>query len=684
MVNTFTIKDLETNLNSDLKSITDNVPSANFNPVWINNITRLNAQNLNEKMYKSIDTYVQGYGNAVFEGSNSQLKNLLGILPGYKVSDESTSEIHNIESDLSSTNEANGKYQAVFGKGNITNTSVDGQFIIGKYNNISDNFIFAIGNGTSETNRSNAFEVSNSGEVKVSNIAVTEGIVTPYVKITGTITDDTYATNKKYVDTKVEEESERAQAAEDEIRTLASSAFHFKGSKDSYDDLPKTGNTQGDVWQVGDKEYAWNGTTWVELGFNIDLSGKQDKFASVSHPGSDNTYTWLDINTPNLSIYNSNRQSVISMSNNGLYLQSIQNHVQLTIGPQNIKISKSDSISASPLLGVATPVTTADTALDITEADLPYQAVNKQYVEDNFQSKLVSGTNIKTINNQSLLGSGNIDISGGGGTITVDAELSETSTNPVQNKIITTALNSKQDNLGLKASFYGEQIIQITPLQSTYTTISLNDTVAANTGLTISPTHTSLTCNESKVGGTAFKVTNNSIAKFSSTRPNYTDPNTVNLLGVATPIASADTTLGITTADLPYQVANKAYVDAKQDKFATVTNVDSTQTVTIADTLTITTNPNLLADQIISTKALSLQGSSTSGVRLGKTVLEGSADFDATAGYLRVRDNPLANDFAVNKKYVDDSVNTKLSATTDKYSISWDDTNEGLKITFKE
>lgn len=637
MVNTFTIKDLETNLNSDLKSITDNVPSANFNPVWINNITRLNAQNLNEKMYKSIDTYVQGYGNAVFEGSNSQLKNLLGILPGYKVSDESTSEIHNIESDLSSTNEANGKYQAVFGKGNITSTSVDGQFIIGKYNNISDNFIFAIGNGTNETTRSNAFEVSNSGEVKVSNIAVTEGVVTPYVKITGTITDDTYATNKKYVDTKVEEESERAQAAEDEIRTLASSAFHFKGSKDSYDELPKTGNTQGDVWQVGDKEYAWNGTTWVELGFNIDLSGKQDKFASVSHPGSDNTYTWLDIDTPNLSIYNSNRQSVISMNNNGLYLQSIQNHVQLTIGPQNIKISKSDSISASPLLGVATPVTTADTALDITEADLPYQAVNKQYVEDNFQSKLVSGTNIKTINNQSLLGSGNIDISGGGGTITVDAELSETSTNPVQNKIITEALNNKQDEITNK------------------TDLKLNSVLLGNANVILSSDYNPTT------GGTGYMLKVGGDVTSDKVRITNVDD------GVA--------------AD---NAVNKKQLDAKQDKFATVTNVDSTQTVTIADTLTITSNPNLLADQIISTKALSLQGSSTSGVRLGKTVLEGSADFDATKGYLRVRDNPLADDFAVNKKYVDNSVNTKLSATTDKYSISWDDTNEGIKITFKE
>ena len=79
------------------------------------------------------------------------------------------------------------------------------------------------------------------------------------------------------------------------------------------------------------------------------------------------------------------------------------------------------------------------------------------------QDTLVSGTNIKTINNQSLLGSGNITISGGGsGTVTgvkmnngsaispdsngvvdlgtvvttVDSALSSTSTNPVENRAI--------------------------------------------------------------------------------------------------------------------------------------------------------------------------------------------------------------------------------------------------------
>ena len=64
------------------------------------------------------------------------------------------------------------------------------------------------------------------------------------------------------------------------------------------------------------------------------------------------------------------------------------------------------------------------------------------------QATLISGTNIKTINNTSLLGSGNINIQGGG-TVTVDDSLSTTSTNPVQNKVITGALNGKAESSSL-------------------------------------------------------------------------------------------------------------------------------------------------------------------------------------------------------------------------------------------
>ena len=62
---------------------------------------------------------------------------------------------------------------------------------------------------------------------------------------------------------------------------------------------------------------------------------------------------------------------------------------------------------------------------------------------DTKQDTLVSGTSIKTLNGNSLLGSGNIAISGSG---TVDSALSTTSTNPVQNKVITTSLNGKANS----------------------------------------------------------------------------------------------------------------------------------------------------------------------------------------------------------------------------------------------
>ena len=56
------------------------------------------------------------------------------------------------------------------------------------------------------------------------------------------------------------------------------------------------------------------------------------------------------------------------------------------------------------------------------------------------QDTLVSGTNIKTINNQSILGSGNIEVQGG--SVTVDTALSSTSENPVQNKVIYAAIGN--------------------------------------------------------------------------------------------------------------------------------------------------------------------------------------------------------------------------------------------------
>lgn len=68
------------------------------------------------------------------------------------------------------------------------------------------------------------------------------------------------------------------------------------------------------------------------------------------------------------------------------------------------------------------------------------------------QNTLVSGTNIKTINGSSLLGSGDITISSGG-TISVDSQLNGQSTNPVQNSTISSAIaDINTDIAGIESS----------------------------------------------------------------------------------------------------------------------------------------------------------------------------------------------------------------------------------------
>lgn len=71
--------------------------------------------------------------------------------------------------------------------------------------------------------------------------------------------------------------------------------------------------------------------------------------------------------------------------------------------------SKADTTALTQVNNALT-AHTANTTVHVTEAD--------KNTWNNKQDTLISGTNIKTVNNQSLLGSGNIDIQGGGSTYT--------------------------------------------------------------------------------------------------------------------------------------------------------------------------------------------------------------------------------------------------------------------------
>lgn len=630
------INSLKDNLNKSLADVsTKGIPSANFEPVWMNNITRLNAQNFNARMYPTIASYITGYGNAVFEGSNEQLSNLLSILPGYKVTDTSTSEIHNLNSDLSSTNEAEGAYQAVFGVGNITQPTVTGQFLIGTYTDPYTDTLFAIGNGSNNNQKSNALEVTLDGTLKSSKINVVNDITAKYITLTEVITDssnDKYAATKKYVFDKVKTETDRAttaeqllttnlnkeinraKAEEDSIRAIASSAFHFKGSKPSYADLPETGNTVGDVWQVGDKEYAWNGTEWVELGFNIDLSN----YATITQLNT-GLSTKQDNITKDTDLTVKTLHADVSILSNSSIKVGDTTGKHSTFGSDNLVFYTGGSSSDPDIYIYYTKYSgTTPTQINISSwtqdaavghrniilsgLSIPIDdndAANKAYIDTNFQAKLISGTNIKTINNQSILGSGNIDISGGG-KITVDTELSETSTNPVQNKIITGALNNKQNK------------------------ITLSDTVAMDQ---VSVSSVIVRGED----GAGFITRGNGTIKVSD--GDSTTPIEVTNLKDGTSDSSA---------------VNKKQLDTKQDKFATLDSSNKKISLDPTEYDTI--------------------GNDGSIIRFNSyAVLHATTDviLDAAGGDVVINGN-------------------SPSVSSSKYRISWDSTNEAIKITFKE
>ena len=94
---------------------------------------------------------------------------------------------------------------------------------------------------------------------------------------------------------------------------------------------------------------------------------------------------------------------------------------------------------------------TVDSALSTTSTN-PLQNKIITTALNGKQANLVSGTNIKTVGGQSLLGSGNIAFP----TITVDSALSSTSTNPLQNKVINSLFESVTTGMQLIMNLYNE------------------------------------------------------------------------------------------------------------------------------------------------------------------------------------------------------------------------------------
>lgn len=181
--------------------------------------------------------------------------------------------------------------------------------------------------------------------------------------------------------------------------------------------------------------------------------------------------------------------------------------------------------------------------------------------------------------------------SGGGGSITVDSQLSATSTNPVQNRVITGALNNKADISAIPTELSDliNDVGYITSISNTdvinalgYTPYNSNNPNGYITGINSSDVTTALgytPYNASNPAGYISSIDSNDVTGALG----YVPYNSSNPDGYITGINSGDVTaaLGYT----PYNASNPAgYVtssalDTKQDVLTAGTGIDITNNV---------------------------------------------------------------------------------------------------------
>ena len=137
-------------------------------PIWINNQTRLNESNMNNLRNRLI-SYSDGTLKATYRQLTQQLNKIIARTAGwnsFEDTDLSFSDPIGVVFNDYNNNTATGKFSATFGTG--TKAVSEGQFVIGKYNGTDDAAIFIIGDGTSDTNRSNLFSLNKDGQIKSS------------------------------------------------------------------------------------------------------------------------------------------------------------------------------------------------------------------------------------------------------------------------------------------------------------------------------------------------------------------------------------------------------------------------------------------------------------------------------------------------------------------------------------
>lgn len=154
----------------------------------------------------------------------------------------------------------------------------------------------------------------------------------------------------------------------DELRSSVASALDYKGTKDTYEELPSEGNKKGDVWNVvvahettpAGTNYAWDGTQWDPLGGTIDLSGyytKSQVDSAISEVKTELEATDTDLQEQITTVTNQLNNKVDKVEGSGLISDTDLN--QIRTNKSNIESlqtsveDKQDSLTAGEAITIS-------------------------------------------------------------------------------------------------------------------------------------------------------------------------------------------------------------------------------------------------------------------------------------------------------------------------------------------
>ena len=278
-----------------------------------------------------------------------------------------------------------------------------------------------------------------------------------------------------------------------QLESKVTSVYTLKGSCTYEELISKTENNVGDVWNVTDKDsqnYVWTGSEWDTLGsvadfseyaktseVNAKIKNAEDRLNGSIETTFNGLNTELQALTATVSTNKTSTETAISnLSKDTVHVNTFEAFKT----SNNAAISAVDTRVTNLTSSVNTALTGKANASDVYTKNETDNAIstsinalidgapdtldtlkeladavnsNKSLVETlneaitNKQDTLVSGTNIKTINGTSILGTGNITISGGGG---IDDSNISTSSTYSSSKIDSTYLKAPEGRLDIE------------------------------------------------------------------------------------------------------------------------------------------------------------------------------------------------------------------------------------------